>query len=66
MDVEAINTTDGFALLENGEALPITDWLDEYGDDCEPEHAVVCVAGPDASGQWYSIGLSGFEQRRLH
>ena len=34
---------------------------DEDGDDCDPEDAVACVAGPDRDGMWVSIDLKQFE-----
>ena len=39
-------------LLNSGEVLPITHLLDEDGDFCDPDAAVVVVAGSDTRGWW--------------
>lgn len=44
--------------------LPVTDWLDTDGEQCDPEHAVVCVAGEDGYG-WLTIELTG-ELESIH
>ena len=66
IDVDAVNRTDAIAILSSGGAIPITNWLDASGDECEADDAMVAVAGPDADGRWFSIDLSNFEPSLLH
>lgn len=62
LEVAMINVTQGVALTEDGQILPITNSYDEDGDDCDPAEAVACVAGPDKDGLWLSIDLRLFEK----
>jgi len=55
----------GTVLLSDGTVLPITNYFDEWGEDCEPEDAVTCVAGTDAFG-WLSIDLTEFDWPTVH
>lgn len=63
-DLPALNSVasivaadDGWVvILENRVVLPVTDFLDEDGEDCEPEDAVICVAGRD-DYCWMTIRL---------
>lgn len=41
---------------DDGELLPVTDWFDEWGENCGPEDAVTCVAGREGYG-WLTIEL---------
>jgi hypothetical protein len=46
------------AVLETGEALPVTNMIGSDGEECEDfAHAVVVVAGPDKDGMWLTIEL---------
>lgn len=63
-DVEFLSTGAGFVLLDDGTQLPITDYFDADGDDCEPARATVCVAGTDDFG-WLTIDLEGHVEMRL-
>ena len=60
-EVAMINVALRIAVMEDGQELPITNAFDEDGDDCNPEDAVACVAGPDRDGMWVSIDLKQFE-----
>lgn len=52
----------GYALLDDGEVLPVTNMYDCDGDECDDFwEATVVVAGPDKDGMWVTIGLSGEE-----
>ena len=62
MVIAAINRTAKIAVLENGEAIPITNWFEAGGDECDPSDAVTCVAGPCSNGKWYSIDLREYEE----
>lgn len=59
-DVQAINRDQAVALMDDGALVPITDWLDAFGEACKAADAVVAVAGPLPSGKWVSIDLSAF------
>ncbi len=61
MAVEAINRSLSIVLMVGGSTVPITNWLDEDGEDCAEEDAVMAVAGPDCEGRWHTIGLDEFE-----
>lgn len=55
-DAVVVRPSGSYVLLEDGETVPITEWLDCDGDECGPEDAVCCVAGTDAFG-WIVIEL---------
>lgn len=65
-DVEAVNRGDAVAILDNGEQIAVALWLDCFGDECTADEAVVAVAGPNLSGQWFTIDLSAFEPTLLN
>lgn len=56
-DVSAVSRHIAKAVLDDGEQLAITNWFDEDGDECDPDEAVACVAGPDRDGHWWAIDL---------
>jgi hypothetical protein len=60
-DVEAINRSEKIALLSTDETIPIPDWYEMGGYNCDPSEAVTCVAGPCSNGKWYSIDLRQYE-----
>lgn len=66
MDIAAINRQRGLAVMDDGAIIPIEVWLDDEGDECGPDEAVVAVAGPDAAGWWHPVVLSNFEQATFH
>jgi hypothetical protein len=57
--VSVINIAQRLYVDEDGMTFPITNWIDASGEECEPENAIVCVAGHE--GRWYSINLADFE-----
>lgn len=65
-DIEVVNRKCSLAIKENGARLPITNWLNNCGDDCDPDDAVIAVAGPDDGGKWYTIDLREFESAFLN
>lgn len=65
MDIAAINRAKRIAVLENGETIPITNFFEAGGDECDPSDAVTCVAGPCSNGKWYSIDLREYERMAL-
>lgn len=58
--IEYVDLDAGMVRLADGTELPITDWFDCDGDDCEPENAVTIVAGSEAFG-WIDVELSRAE-----
>jgi hypothetical protein len=66
IDVEAVNRTHAVVILDTGEEIAVTNWLDDCGDECTSDDATVAVAGPDKLGRWYAIDLSAFEPVRLN
>lgn len=64
--VDAINRGGSIALLSADLIVPITNWLDVFGEECDPDDAVSCVAGPDESGYWYAIDLTQFPAATVH
>lgn len=64
-EISYVDLDGGVVCLIDGQTAPITNLLDVWGDDCEPENAVVIVAGPFAGG-WLSIDLEFYTPRTLH
>lgn len=60
--VELMNLTQNYVLFTNGVSVPITDYFDDDGDECEADKATVCVAGSDAVG-WFTIEISPASER---
>lgn len=56
-DIEYIDVTRGTIVLADGTELPITDWFDRDGEDCDPADAVAVVAGSDEFG-WIDVDVS--------
>lgn len=53
-NVETVMLEAGYVVLEGGLVLPILDYLDDDGEDCEPDDAVTCVAG-NAEYGWITV-----------
>lgn len=68
--VSAVNTFQKLCLLENGEVWPISDFLDDDGDECGEEDAAFAIVGPclhpDEGEYWFSLDLSDFEDAATH
>ena len=64
MSVVIFRKDDGcIAVIDDNEVLQVTNFIDQWGEDCEFDDAVVCVAGPDANGKWVTIDIEpGFER----
>jgi hypothetical protein len=45
------------AVMPHGQVVPVTNWFDDEGDDCEHTDAITCVAGCDEIG-WMTIELT--------
>jgi hypothetical protein len=55
-EVDVVMIDERQVLMCSGTLLPVTNWFDDDGDECEPDDAVTCVAGDDERG-WYSIEI---------
>lgn len=62
--VELLNLTQNYAVFAGGLTLPITDYFDAAGDNCEAIEAIVCIAGDDAHG-WYTIEIGAPAERMV-
>ena len=65
MKIEVLDLDDRVAVMSDGSTLPLTDFFDDDGDDCEPWDAVVCVAGSDSFG-WLTISLLEVDEPVFH
>jgi hypothetical protein len=45
-----VNLSDDYVVTSSGVRLPIVNWFDSDGEDCEKSCAVVVVAGDDVHG----------------
>ncbi len=52
-------------VMEDAQELPITNFFDSDGDDCDFDDAVTCVAGPDKDGLWVTIDFREMERVTL-
>lgn len=66
MAVEAINRAAGLVLMADGSTVPVTNWLDADGDECDWQDARVAVAGPASDGRWHMLDLDDFEEVETH
>jgi hypothetical protein len=57
-NASALNVAAGLFMDEGGVVYPVTNWLDEDGDECPRDAAVVAVAGD--GGCWFSLILAEF------
>jgi len=64
--VVAINCVSRQVLLEDGTMIPITNFFDEDGDDCDPDDAIVIVAGREGFGYLTIELFDDFEEVLLH
>lgn len=56
-EVELISLDGEYVLLDDGECLPVTNWINEDFEECKAEDAVLCFAGRDGYG-WLSIEIN--------
>lgn len=59
LTVVAIHRQKQIAVLSDGQTVPVTQWLDEYGDECDAHDALQAIAGPDVNGKWHTFDLTG-------
>lgn len=60
LEIDLVHRARGIAILSDGQEIPVTNWLDIDGNDCDYADAVACVAGPDVDGNWYAVALGSF------
>ncbi|WWT39623.1 hypothetical protein [Microcystis phage Mel-JY03] len=60
LEVDAVHRARGIAILSDGQEVPITNWIDIDGNECDYADAVACACGPDFDGNWYAVALGSF------
>lgn len=65
MSVFAICIPNRSAVLDDGRVCEITNFLDEDGDECDPEDAVSCVIR-GGSDEWYLADTREFAHQKGH
>lgn len=55
-EIKVVSLDQRTVTLADGTVLPATDFIDKFGDDCEPIDAVVCIAGSDDFG-WMQVDI---------
>jgi len=65
LDITAINTTLGLAILSDNTSVPITHYIDNNGDECTRDRAAAFVAGADDVG-WFTALLSDYRPATVH
>ena len=60
LEVDAVHRARGIAILSDGQEVPITNWIDIDGNECDYADAVACACGPDFDGKWYAVSLGSF------
>lgn len=63
--IAMIDHDERVVMFDDGRSLPITHYFDAFGDDCEPDDAVSCVAGAEGKG-WYTIDLRCYIPASIH
>ncbi len=58
---EAINRISQTFIDRDGIMFPVTNWLDDAGEDCAPIDATRAVAGEGR--RWYTIDLRDFTEQ---
>lgn len=64
-DVVSVNRQSGLVIFDNGEAFEVTHWIDEFGEECDPEDAVMAVS-PAPNGLWADIDLTFLSNFTVH
>lgn len=59
MTISHVNRDLKIAVTDDNRSLPVTNWFDIAGDECDPDLAMTCVAGK--GDEWFSVDLSQFE-----
>jgi len=59
MNVVAVNRFNKIALMSDGTTIPISGFMDEEGEECDPDDAVTCW-GQHPNESWWAIDLREF------
>lgn len=65
LDVYQIHRLLRIAVLTDDTQVPVTNWFDRNGDECDPLVAVTCVCGKDGVG-WFGVDLTKFTYVDIH
>lgn len=60
IDVDAVSRQLGLALLTNDKICTVCNWLDLWGEECDPWEAVACVVDGEEHG-FYQVNLKQFD-----
>lgn len=63
--ISAVLTHSRLVILDDDHVLPITNFFDEDGDECDIEDACIAVAGKDGFG-WITFDLCGHPKPSTH
>lgn len=55
-EIDRVSIDGRFVVMSDGAILPITNFFDDDGDECEPGEATTVIAGTDEYG-WLTIEL---------
>lgn len=67
IDIVAICLKKRAALTSDGDLLPITDFIDRFGEQVDDEaEAFFVIAGPDKTGMFWRMEIKEFETGTLH
>lgn len=61
-EVSCVNLNGRVAVMEDGQVLAVTNFIDAHGEECEVDEAIICVAGPDKDGMWMTIDVRYMEK----
>ncbi len=56
--IVAVNVTERSCMSERGEIIPLTDFFDSDGEECDPDDAVAAVGGH--LNKWFAVDLRDF------
>lgn len=60
LEVQLVHRARGIAILSDGQEIPITNWIDMDGNECDYADACACACGPDFDGKYYAVALGSF------
>ncbi|MEM7528850.1 MAG: hypothetical protein AAF416_14430 [Pseudomonadota bacterium] len=67
VQIEQINRATGLVVFADNTIGQVLNWIDDDGDDCEPEEAVICVVENESRrGVFWTIDISRFVSATLH
>ena len=63
--LESVSLRDRIAIMDDGSMCPITNMLDEFGDECEPDECV-CIIVHESQDRWIVYELDQMEFVTAH